>query len=92
MMATAGAVLAHGAGWGPGAWWPIFPIFWLLFGVAVLFFIFRGRRSWGRSSPEQTAEGVLAERYARGEVSEEEYRERLSVLKGVREAGGAPRR
>jgi uncharacterized membrane protein len=30
-----------------------------------------------------SAEGVLAERYARGEISDNEYRERLSVLKAT---------
>ena len=88
MVATVGAVLAHVAGWGPGAWWPIFPIFWILFWGAVIFVIFRSRRNWGRWNAGQSAEDVLAERYARGEVSEEEYRERLSVLKGTGRQSG----
>ncbi|CAN5731111.1 hypothetical protein BH18ACT15_BH18ACT15_04540 [soil metagenome] len=83
MVAAAGAVLAHAAGWGPGGWWPVFPIFWILFWGVVLFVVFRSRRSWGRWNAGQSAEGVLGERYARGEVSEEEYRARLSVLKGT---------
>jgi putative membrane protein len=32
----------------------------------------------GRSTPEQ----VLAERFARGEIDEDEYRRRLAVLRG----------
>ena len=78
MMPAAGLLLAND--WGPGAWWPIFPSFWLLVLGAVIFSAFRFRRT-GRWHQGQSARAVLAERYARGEVSVEEYRERLSVLK-----------
>ncbi len=58
-------------------WWPVFPIgfalFWLLV-IGAAFYLWR-RRPGG-------AETVLAERYARGEIDEEEYRERLGVLRG----------
>lgn len=37
-----------------------------------------GGRSEGRSTPEQ----VLAERFAAGEIDEQEYRQRLEVLRG----------
>ena len=78
-------VVAHGAGWGgPGPWWPIFPIFWLLLLGGVIFALFRFRRGGAGWRPGQSGEGVLAERYARGEISEQEYRERLSVLKNSR--------
>jgi len=78
---VAGEVLANSAEWGPGGWWPIFPIFWLLVLAGVVFFLVRGRGRWRRG---QSAEDVLAERYARGEIAEDEYRERLGVLKGSR--------
>jgi putative membrane protein len=68
---------ATGHGWG-FAWWPVFPLFWILFWGVVIFMLFRFRGRWQRG---HSAEGVLAERYARGEISVEEYRERLSVLK-----------
>ena len=78
---TVAAELASHGGWGgPGPWWPIFPLFWLLVVGVVIFALFRVRRS-GRWHQGHSAEGVLAERYARGEISVEEYRERLSVLK-----------
>jgi putative membrane protein len=65
--------------WGPGPWWPIFPILWFaLFWGALIFVGFRVRRGWGR---RDAGEVVLAERYARGEISVDEYRERLAVLK-----------
>jgi len=74
-------LLAEGAGhgWGPG-WWPIFPLTWVIFWGVLIFAVFRFRRTWpGRGSG--SAEAVLAERYARGEISVQEYRERLAVLK-----------
>ncbi len=84
MMLLAAETLAHGPGWGPGAWWPVFPILWLLFFGAAIFFILRSRRTWGRWHPSHSPEGVLGERYARGEISENEYRERLAVLRDRR--------
>ena len=64
--------------WGPGAWWPVFPLLWLLFWAAVVttVVLVARRRGAGRSG-----EAVLAERYARGEVDEAEYTERLDVLR-----------
>ncbi len=81
MLITATELLVHG-GWehGHGYWWPIFPLFWVLFWGAVIFAVFRFRRDSG-SHRGHSAEDVLAERYARGEVTVEEYRERLNVLK-----------
>ena len=38
----------------------------------------------------QSAERILAERYARGEISEEEYRSRLEVLRQTGFAAGGP--
>jgi putative membrane protein len=73
-------LLAGGAEWGPGPWWPIFPLFWVLVWGFVIFAVFRFRRG-GRWHHAHTAEDVLAERYARGEITVEEYRERLDVLK-----------
>ena len=62
-------------------WWFVFPFFWLLWvGViaTVLFFVFR-RRS-GRCAGTDRARAILAERFARGEISGEELRERLAQL------------
>jgi putative membrane protein len=71
---------AHGPwhdGDAPG-WWPVFPIGFGLFWLLVLgggFYLLSKRTKGGG------AERVLAERYARGEIDEEEYRERLAVLR-----------
>jgi uncharacterized membrane protein len=50
-------------------------LFWLvLIGGLILLFT---RRRWRRPG----AEAILAERYARGEISADEYRDRLANLK-----------
>lgn len=69
----------HDHGWGhdggPG-WWILFPIlFWATI-IALAVWWFRGHRGGGRSGM-----GVLAERYARGEIDEAEYRHRRDVLR-----------
>lgn len=60
-------------GWG---WWMGFGMvaFWLLVGVAIWFL---ARSSLPR---EHGAEEILADRFARGEISAEEYDERRRVL------------
>ncbi|MEZ0448459.1 SHOCT domain-containing protein [Cellulomonas sp. ICMP 17802] len=73
-----------GWGWGPGPWFLLFPLFW--FGLIALFFVLGGRRRrqyWegdGGRRGTSGARAVLAERYARGEIDETEYRARLEVL------------
>lgn len=70
-----------GAG-GFSPWFLLFPLFWIL---VIGLFIFIARRTWRRNYEWATARGgesVLRERYARGEINESEYRERLQVLRG----------
>jgi putative membrane protein len=62
---------------GPGDWWPIFPVLWFAVIVTVVFLARRG--GWG---PRRRGLGALEERYARGEIDANEYRERRDVLKG----------
>ena len=90
MFSSLATVAAHpvgwGWGWGPGPWFLIFPLFWL--GVIALFFAVGARRrrqywaegGWGPQRGVSGARGVLAERFARGEIDEAEYRARLEVL------------
>ncbi|MER6950485.1 hypothetical protein ABT294_41345 [Nonomuraea sp. NPDC000554] len=74
-------------GWS-GGFWPLIPLFWGLFWVAVVAFAARAwrRGQWGPRRAEvratASAEQILAERYARGEMSHDEYFERMSVLRG----------
>ncbi|MDF5757209.1 SHOCT domain-containing protein [Spongiactinospora sp. TRM90649] len=83
--------LAMAPHWG-GGFWPIFPVFWLVFwAAAVTLFVRARRRGWkppflatatgSPSGPTDAAERLLAERYARGEMSDDEYLQRVSVLK-----------
>ncbi|HKS50476.1 MAG TPA: hypothetical protein VJS67_01250 [Pseudonocardiaceae bacterium] len=69
----------HGPGTGGPGWWLIFPIlFWALVLSVVGYLIYR------RSSKQQAraaGERALAERYARGEIGEEELRQRRTVLR-----------
>ena len=63
-------------------WWFVFPLVWLA--VILLFWglFWRGRwRHHGEWHHGPSAEQVLGERYARGEISEEEYRQRRTVLR-----------
>jgi putative membrane protein len=68
--------VAAGFGFGGGPWFLFFPLFWIAVFVGA-FFLFRRRHDrWAIHS----GESVLAERYARGEISADEYRQRLNVL------------
>ena len=65
-----------GFGWGGGPFL-FFPLFWVV--VILSFGLLRRRgRHWHHG---HTAEDVLAERYARGEITPEEYQQRLAVLR-----------
>ncbi|WP_146211326.1 SHOCT domain-containing protein [Quadrisphaera granulorum] len=74
----------HGGPWqggpwhggGPGPWLLVPLLFWVLVVGAVVFTV-RRRRS-------RSAEHVLRDAFARGEVDEEGYRARLAVLRGTR--------
>ena len=68
-----------------GRWLLPGPLFWLLLLVGVVFLIRgrSGRSPWSSSRPE-TGIDVLERRFAEGELSLEEYRERRSVLEEKR--------
>jgi putative membrane protein len=65
------------AGWGGGPWFLFFPLLWVALFVGA-FFLFRRR---GARWHTHSAEEVLAERYARGEIAADEYHQRLAVLR-----------
>ncbi len=77
---TAQMVLAHD-GDGPGGRWPIFPLLWLLLAASIAIAITRTRRSNCAQAGPRAGEAKLAERFAAGEITEQEYRERRAVLK-----------
>lgn len=69
--------------YGPPVWWPIFPIFWFLLFLVIIFTLVRiNRRRWGGCGYGNGRGGLdrLAERYAAGEIDETEYRNRRAVL------------
>ncbi|MEZ0577448.1 SHOCT domain-containing protein [Nocardioides sp. MH1] len=66
---------------GPPPFWPVFPLLWLaFFATAVTVAITVRRRSCGYG-PQRAGEARLAERYAAGELTDEEYRARRAVLR-----------
>ncbi|MGU3644053.1 SHOCT domain-containing protein [Microbacterium sp. C23T] len=85
-----GIVATHFVGpSGFGWWFLLIPLFWIAL-FAILFAIF-GRR-WRRAAaengsgpygrnPARQAETTLAERFAKGDIDETEYRARLEVLR-----------
>lgn len=84
------AVLAEESmryGGGHHLWWPVVPLFWLLLLAGLIFFCVRSRRHRRASYPRRSGESVLAERFARGEIDEQEYRDRLDVLRRIAVAG-----
>jgi len=93
---TTTAVVAHAGPWAGGFGWAflLIPIFWILAIGLVVFLITRGRRrAWASGGPEgygppwargASAESTLAERYAKGDIDETEYRARLEVLRANR--------
>jgi putative membrane protein len=81
---------------GPG-WWPLIPLFWFALFITFFFIAARfgwwGRRRWydERRAYDSTRSGTarLAERFAAGEIDEQEYRERLAVLEETIRRGDA---
>ncbi|RSN43843.1 hypothetical protein DMH12_32115 [Streptomyces sp. WAC 04229] len=77
--------LAHFGDGGPGPWILLFPLFWaLVIGAGVTLLrrtVWRGRRGPGRPTVEDDSPiTVLGHRFASGEIDEDEYWRRLSVL------------
>lgn len=78
--------------WGPGPWhmwgggwgfWWIFPLLMMVFMVLMVAF-FMSRGPWGhghsRRDTTSTALEILNERFAKGEISKEEFEEKRGIL------------
>ena len=80
------------SGWGYALMSVSMVLFWgvvILGIVALVRYLARsGQPAGGAGTPRPTAEQVLAERFARGEIDEEEYQSRLATLRGRQTTGG----
>ena len=81
--------------WGAHPWFLFFPLLFLP--MLWIGFFLLGRRLWLRRSRAQdlsprrdTAESVLAHRYANGEIDDQEYTSRLAVLRGKPSTSSGP--
>lgn len=84
LLAGVGYGDGHMGDWG-GAWMWLWGLVMMAVVVALVVWVVRslplGQSSQGRDPLDRPRE-ILAERYARGDLSTEEYRERLSELDG----------
>jgi putative membrane protein len=79
-------LFTHDGDWGH-SWWPLWLLFWAaLIGLGVWFVI---RRRGHRHDPLDRAREVLAERFASGELTGEEYRQRLDELQRLSEGAAS---
>jgi putative membrane protein len=66
-----------------GGWWILAPLFWILVAVGIIFLL-RRRGAWCypryHHQRRESAAELLERRFAEGEISGEEYRERRSIL------------
>lgn len=66
----------HGFGFGHGFMWLI----WIVIIVAIVFLIRAGGGSIGASADRETAMEILNKRLARGEISEEEFKQKKKLM------------
>lgn len=76
-MQTFTLLASHAHGEHHGWWFPIFPLLWTALIIGAIYLFTRGRRRGGGGG---RAREILAERYASGELTAEEYRRRLGDL------------
>ena len=66
-----------------GGWWWVMGIGWLVFLAAVVILaVVLTRRSHPAGTSSRTGPAILDERFARGEIDEDEYRRRRDALRG----------
>ncbi|GAA5162171.1 hypothetical protein GCM10023321_47360 [Pseudonocardia eucalypti] len=77
----------YGSGWGWLGMGVGMTLFWALVILGVIFLArylggARDRRDFGINGGRSDAERILANRFARGEIDEEEYRKRRELIRG----------
>ena len=81
-LTTITPLLASGAGDSDHGWWPLWPLLWIAVLGTIAWLVVRRRRDGDRPrGGTERAREILAERYARGEIASDEYRERLDQLR-----------
>lgn len=91
-MLTALAAAPWQQGYGPGPFFLLIPLLWIVLIVVVALLIRRGaRRRWAEyggpaAGPHRSPEATVSQRFANGEIDEVEYRSRLEVLRANRPA------
>jgi putative membrane protein len=65
--------------WGPGPWILLVPLIWIAV-IATIVWLVRGRRGWGSYRGGPNALEILDRRFAEGDLSAQEYRDRRQVL------------
>ena len=83
----------HNDAW--GGWWFVMPLVAVAFWAAVIWIVvslFRGRPGPDPNGDVRpaTPEEILAQRYASGEIDDDEYRRRIDTLRGAPHQGGRP--
>jgi putative membrane protein len=79
LASPAGRFDPDGRGWWLG---PLIPLLWIALVALVVWLVTRRRRPH-EPDPLDGARQILGERYARGELSPDEYRERLDHLRST---------
>lgn len=69
----------YGMGYGMG--WLFMIVFWALVIIGIIYLIKTATGSTGKTKEGETAEDILKKRFARGELSKEEFEDAMHVLK-----------
>ena len=64
--------------------WPVAAALQIAFWGLVIWLVFRFARPWLRARQPKGPERILAERFAEGPISEEDFRQRLEVIRTSR--------
>jgi len=73
----------HG-GWGWGGWLAMTLTMLAFWGLVAWVVVSLVRQPGGRREPGRDTEEILAERFARGEIDEDEFRQRRAALRSHR--------
>jgi putative membrane protein len=88
MMYMPGAMEGPMGGWDAGLWWPFMLVRFLLWGVLLSLLVWFAVRVFSRrrddtrpGATRDSAEEILRERFARGEINAEEYEKSMKAMR-----------